>query len=290
MRSHFLNLTIKIEQVGLATDIMALRVRQVAVSGERPGARSVETVGESSRSCNKTQHSTKPPPVCFVCNDPRSKYFLTDYEQFKSKTPEQKRKTVINAARCFNCLSLGHFSRECTSLSKCRLCGLHFGPKHSTALHDLYVNSDSVNFGAANAGHCQTLVTPDAGKKQTGADQTVVRKLAFNNDLVMLRTSAVRVINPVTGKFTLAYAQHDAASQATLISKSLRDELGLATKTDYAIAIRTLAEQTMRSDGLTNFEIELLSNKETFLIKNALAVPDFVNDNNVLPHAVMREN
>ena len=95
---------------------MALRVRQVAVIGERPGARSVETVGESSRSCNKAQHSTKPPPVCFVCNDLRSKHFLTDCEQFKSKTPEQKRKTVIDAARCFNCLSLGHFSRECRLL------------------------------------------------------------------------------------------------------------------------------------------------------------------------------
>ena len=192
----------------------ALRVRQVAVIGERPGARSAETVGESSRNCNKTQHSTKPPPVCFVCNDPRSKHFLTDCKQFKSKTPEQKRKTVIDAARCFtrNCLSLGHFSRECSSSSKCRLCGPHFVPKHSTALHDLYVKSDSVNLGAASAGHCQTSVTADAGKKQTDAEQTVVRKLTFNNDLVMLRTSAVRVINPVTGKSTLAYAQHDTAS------------------------------------------------------------------------------
>ena len=135
----------------------ALRVRQVAVIGERPGARSAETVGESSRSCSKTQHSTKPPPVCFVCNDPRSKHFLTDCEQFKSKTPEQKRKTVIDAARCFNCLSLGHFSRECTSSSKCRLCGPHFVPKHSTALHDLYVKSDSVNLGAASAGHYRTF-------------------------------------------------------------------------------------------------------------------------------------
>ena len=264
----------------------ALRVRQVAVIGERPGARSAETVGESSRSCSKTQHSTKPPPVCFVCNDPRSKHFLTDCEQFKSKTPEQKRKTVIDAARCFNCLSLGHFSRECTSSSKCRLCGPHFGPKHSTALHDLYVRSDSVNLGAASAGHCQTSVMADAGKKQTEAEQTVVRKLTFNNDLVMLRTSAVRVINPVTGKSTLAYAQHDTASQATLISKSLRDELRLATKTDHSITIRTLAEQTMHSGGLTNFEIESLSNKETFAIKNALVVPDFIDDENVLPHAV----
>ena len=101
----------------------------------------------------------------------------------------------------------------------------------------------------------------------------------------MLRTSAVRVVSPVTGRSTLAYAQHDTASQAILISKSLRDELGLATKTDHAITIHILAEQTMRSGGLTNFEIESLSNKETFAIKNALVVPDFIDDENVLLHA-----
>ena len=62
----------------------------------------------------------------------------------------------------------------------------------------------------------------------------------------------------------------NTASQATLISKSLRDELELATKTDHAITIRTLAEQTMRNGGLASFEIKSLSNKETFAIKNAL--------------------
>ena len=139
---------------------------------------------------------------------------------------------------------------------------------------------------AASAGHCQTSVTPDAGKKQTDTKQTVVRKLAFNNNVVMLSTSAVKVVNPMTGKSTLAYAQHDTASQATLISKSLWDEPGLATKTDHAITIRTSAKQTMRSGGLTNFKIESLSNKETFAIKNALVVPDFIDDKNVLPHAV----
>ena len=90
----------------------------------------------------------------------------------------------------------------------------------------------------------------------------------------------------MTGKSILAYAQHDIASQATLISKSLRDELVLATKTDHAKTIRTFAKQTMRSDGLTNFKIESLSNKETFAIKNALVVPDFIDDENVRPRAV----
>ena len=69
------------------------------------------------------------------------------------------------------------------------------------------------------------------------------------------------------------------------LKKSLKDELGLAIKTDHAKTIRTLADQTMHSGGFTNFEIKSLSNKETLAIKNALVVPDFV-DENVLPHAI----
>ena len=38
-----------------------------------------------------------------------------------------------------------------------------------------------------------------------------MRKFAFNNNLVMLLTGAVWFIIPMTGKSTLAYAEHDAA-------------------------------------------------------------------------------
>ena len=65
----------------------------------------------------------------------------------------------------------------------------------------------------------------------------------------MLRISAVRVINPVTGKSTLIYAQHDTASQTTLISNRL-------------------------------------STGEEFSVKNTLVVPNFSDHENVLPHSV----
>ena len=42
----------------------------------------------------------------------------------------------------------------------------------------------------------------------------------------------------------------------------------------------------MCSGGLTNVEIESLSNKETFAIKNPVVVPDFIDDESVLPHTV----
>ena len=43
---------------------------------------------------------------------------------------------------------------------------------------------------------------------------------SYPGDLVMLRRSTVGVINLMTGESTLAYAQYDIASQATLISES----------------------------------------------------------------------
>ena len=41
-----------------------------------------------------------------------------------------------------------------------------------------------------------------------------------NNCVVLLHTSAVKVVNLKTGKLALAYTQHDTASQATVISEN----------------------------------------------------------------------
>ena len=62
----------------------------------------------------------------------------------------------------------------------------------------------------------------------------VVRKLTPGNITIMFCTGAVTFINPCTGRSTLVYAQHDAASQAA--SERLKNELDLATdkKTDYS--------------------------------------------------------
>ena len=56
----------------------------------------------------------------FVCTKLNLKHYLADCETFKTYSPEIKRKTVIDAkrclnclSRCLNCLSLKHFAREC---------------------------------------------------------------------------------------------------------------------------------------------------------------------------------
>ena len=52
----------------------------------------------------------------------QANHFLPDCDKFNSFAPHQKRKTVVDANRCLNCLSRGHYARECKQSSKCRQC------------------------------------------------------------------------------------------------------------------------------------------------------------------------
>ena len=84
----------------------------------------------------------------------------------------------------------------------------------------------------------------------------------------------------------MAYAQHDTASQVTLISDALKTELGLETNSDPNVKIRTLADETVACKGRTAFKLESLHTGEKFVIENALVVPQFSDDVSTLPHSV----
>ena len=83
---------------------------------------------------------------------------------------------------------------------------------------------------------------------------TVLKVNSADKRAILLRTSAVRVVNSDTGTSALAYAQLDTGSQVTLISNELSKELGLTITPDQDVSIRTLADQRVSSKGRTNFE------------------------------------
>ena len=73
------------------------------------------------------------------------------------------------------------------------------------------------------------MIYTETRESSSKDEQPIVGKLTPNhNNTVLLRTSAVRVINPSTGRSTFVYAQHNTASQATLISERLKNVLNLA--------------------------------------------------------------
>ena len=186
-----------------------MHVRQSVVQSNDAKSQTVLSKAESSKS-NRFNSNRKLPPVCFYCNDTSLKHYLGECEKFKKLGLERRRQVVIEARRCLNCFGLGHFARNCGFASKCRKCGPICHLKHATALHDLYVRSSSVDFKATN-----TKVSVNACDFPSSSEENkhvVARKICPSNKVVLLRTCAVKVINPRTRRFTLAYAQHDTAS------------------------------------------------------------------------------
>ena len=104
----------------------SVRVRQVEVKAPVVQTSQTNNKGPDLRNNsggNQRPQLTKPPLPCFVCNDSVSKHILGDCKTFNTFTNARKKRVVVGAGRCLNCLSLGHTVRNCMSLSKCRRCG-----------------------------------------------------------------------------------------------------------------------------------------------------------------------
>ena len=241
-------------------------MRQATVQSNKNNNFESENLVTSSRGSNSWRSLNLPHYVLSVMIQ-NSRHYLGECEKFKTLSPDQKKRTVVAAGRCLNCLSLGHVMRNCLVLSKCRRCGPRVNNKHAGPLHECFSRLRSVAGGAAEPACAKEDVkgTPH----QDNYVQLVSLKAKSINHNVLLRTSAVRVIKPRTGKSTLAYAQHDTASQATLVSKRLIEELELDINTDYNLTIRTLADQTTVSKGLVAFSLQSLTSNEYFDVKDA---------------------
>ena len=250
------------------------RVRQVALgsgvgahngSAESPGSAAAGERGAPTDHNRGTKKASGRPPICFVCARADSRHYLVECEKFMKIPPQERRQTVIKAGRCLNCLSTEHLARNCPSRCKCRKCGPNCRAKHSSAIHDCY-ESQTVGAAGETKAAPGSPVASSVASTPTNIVKNVLKVRVAEEGTVLLRTSAVRVINQTTGCSTLAYAQHDTASQATLISDLLREELGLEVTTDPFITIRTLADQTASCIGKTDFSLESLVTGDNYTI------------------------
>ena len=163
--------------------------------------------------------------------------------------------------------------RNCAYPSKCRKCRPDCRTKHATALHDYYVKPDDETLGVAEAASS----APSSGSGSANDYDVMDNRKIDSADKreVLLRACAVQVINPDTKKSTLAYAQLDTASQATLISERLCNELGLKRNLNASTAIRTLGDFTTKCNGHSDFDLTSLADGKTYGIKVALIVSNF---------------
>ena len=146
----------------------------------------------------------------------------------------------------------------------------------------LLCKPDDETLGAAEAASS----APTSGSGSANDYDVIVNRKIDSVDkrVVLLRTCAVRVINPDTKKSTLVYAQLDTASQAILISERLCNELGLKRNVNASTAIRTLGDFTTKCNAHSDFDLTSLADGKTYGIKGALIVSNFEDNENTLPH------
>ena len=134
-------------------------------------------------------------------------------KRLKPLQTNTKKRVVVGAGQCLNCISLGHMVRNWMAPLMCRRCGSSCSSKHAGARYELCVWS-RVGGGNGSSGLSKVIDT-ETRESSSENEQHMVRKLTLNkNNTVLLCTSAVRVINPSTGRSTFVYGQHDTASQA----------------------------------------------------------------------------
>ena len=189
----------------------------------------------------------------------------------------------MDTKRCLNCLSVEHFVRDCSHPSKCYKSIPNCQNKQTFRRAARLLVERSKTGESVKTSSNSTPVENENNVKQS---LNVHKISAHENSIILLRTIAVKIANPVPGKSALAYAQHDTASLATLISDDLKSELGLKVTPNPAVSLRTLADLPVASVGRTNFKLESLHSGEEFMIRVALVVPKFSDAVNTLPHAV----
>ena len=102
----------------------------------------------------------------------------------------------------------------------------------------------SPNTGAADKG------SDEPGSKNENTqnecnERVVLKANSSDKREILLRTNAVKIVNPTSGKSSLVYAHYDSGSQVTLISVNLKTELGLETVPEPLVTIPTLADKTV---------------------------------------------
>ena len=174
---------------------------------------------------------------CPICQDA---HHVSRCKQYLDKSLDQRYEFVKANRLCFNCLYLGHRIADCKSTTTCKAAGCK--TKHHTTLHRSRSNNSSevrVNNLQRETGHVYFQVVPV-------------------------------VINGKNGRNISTYAMLDSASDVTLISSELADELGLHGRRE-TLVVNTVNSASSMSSECVSFSIKASCNQdaETLWIKEA---------------------
>ncbi|XP_076294565.1 uncharacterized protein LOC143215848 [Lasioglossum baleicum] len=209
-------------------------------TARRPPTPSAErrapTPSATPRGTNRrpTEHTVTGTPGASRCRLCQKDHFVLFCPAFKSLTPPERRKLVIENNLCFNCLS-NHHVRDCKSSKRCQTCV----GKHHTALHIPHENRHSGdNFDASSSVSKPVAKTVNC----TRMSQTLIL------------ATAIVGIEVCPGERIFVRALIDPCSEVSLIGESIVQRFKLPRK-PFNIPLEGVDSMRSRPRGRVNLTV-----------------------------------
>lgn len=151
--------------------------------------------------------STSGSSACQLC---KARHYLSACPKFIAQSPTQRRITVKQFKRCFNCLSASHTINDCKSQYTCRSCS----KRHHTTLH---VDSDS---GSDQKKETQEKPAVDLAAATVAVNFLLASATPRSRPQILLATARLKIRTAV-GRSVVIRALLDQGSEATFISETL---------------------------------------------------------------------
>ena len=193
-----------------------------------------------------------------VCNE---KHPLYACQTFKALSHDKMMEVIRSHNLCLNCLRPGHYTRKCTSLSKCRKCQR----PHHTLLH-IEAKPETPAL-LSTTGRSEPVTTPVSNHAATG--------FASNT---LLMTCQVLVHSP-DGIALKARALLNSGSSTSFVSERLAQNLQLP-KTSRDIKISGIAGISHHSPlhSVVNFDVSPMHAKSDKINVSAVVIPRVTSD------------
>lgn len=204
--------------------------------------------------------------TCPRCNQDHALYHC---KLFKEDIVQKRHDLVIKYKLCFNCLGIGHNTRQC-KLGHCRKCE----KKHNTLLH----REQSDSYNNLKEDDTKSNTTVNEHTRDNNPLQLTNNYCAYKQDVqtqVLLSTALVHVYD-ANGQIQLCRILLDSASQSNFISEACVQRLKLKRKNN-AIPIIGINNSVAKATHSVTVEIQSRVSEFTSEI-TCLILPKITNE------------
>lgn len=233
------------EDVWDINEIMEIIRKEIEARELSKGITVTERVSKPIMRVNQQQNQPTGTTRSFIAKNDKPRkiecYFCTNSHYSNEctiiKDIEKRKSLLMDAKRCFNCLRIGHISKNCQSNFRCKKCNR----RHNTAICD----------HKADGGDDKKE------RKQDAEATTITTATSKGKTNVLLQTARAHVFGEDKAKKIAVNILFDGGSQKSYITESLKKRLALKSEKTETINLNTFGSEKSKKQSCESIQINL---------------------------------